>query len=69
MNPEVLLKMSIVNFVIVTSFFASYENLEVRRVFHVPEGGAALERANGLSTDPRDSRVGILSPGSKTPMR
>jgi len=48
MNPEILLIISIVIFVIVTSIFASYENLELRRVFHVPEGWAGLVYRHGL---------------------
>ena len=48
MNPEVLLIISIVLFVIVTSFFASSENMELRRVFHVPEGWAGLVYRHGL---------------------
>lgn len=48
MNPEVLLIISIVLFVIVTSVFASSENMELRRVFHVPEGWAGLVYRHGL---------------------
>ncbi len=48
MNPEVLLIISIVLFVIITSIFASSENMEVRRVFHVPEGWTGLVYRHGL---------------------
>jgi len=48
MNYEVLLIISIVIFVIVTSIFASSENMELRRVFHVPEGWAGLVYRHGL---------------------
>jgi regulator of protease activity HflC (stomatin/prohibitin superfamily) len=48
MNYEILLIISIVIFVIVTSVFASSENIELRRVFHVPEGWAGLVYRHGV---------------------
>jgi regulator of protease activity HflC (stomatin/prohibitin superfamily) len=48
MNSEILLISCIVIFVIVTSIFASSENIELRRVFHVPEGWAGLVYRHGL---------------------
>lgn len=48
MNYEVLLIIGIVIFVVVTSVFASSENMELRRVFHVPEGWAGLVYRHGL---------------------